>query len=148
MMRKTAEQMSATEKKAEKTQRQEIRLAKIAAGTVSLFVFSCSAYVLIAILGTTGWVRKGRIYLSVPKCQIIFKLVVVAVLHVVLSTFLATLNIWRLLSSNQELWRLKLLHPGTLCFTVWVTPSSGKSYEFVAEENHLEYTLKWHKNLR
>ena len=54
MMRKTAEQMSATEKKAEKTQRQEIRLAKIAAGTVSLFVFSCSAYVLIAILGTTG----------------------------------------------------------------------------------------------
>ena len=54
MMRKTAEQMSAEEKKGAKTVRQEIRLAKIAAGTVSLFVLSCSTYTIITILGTTG----------------------------------------------------------------------------------------------
>lgn len=54
MMRKTAEQMSAEEKKGAKTVRQEVRLAKIAAGTVSLFVLSCSSYVVIAILGSSG----------------------------------------------------------------------------------------------
>ena len=54
MMRGAAEKMSAEESKKDKAQRQEIRLAKIAAGNITLFVLSWMAYAILTMMAING----------------------------------------------------------------------------------------------
>ena len=53
-MRNTAEKMKGEAAKDDREKKQEIQLAKIAAGTITLFIISWISYAIIAMLGING----------------------------------------------------------------------------------------------
>ena len=59
MMRATAEKMSAEDKKKNKETRQEIQLAKIACGTITLFILSWISYAIVTMLAINGYLFLG-----------------------------------------------------------------------------------------
>ena len=59
MMRATAEKLSAEDKKKNKETRQEIQLAKIACGTITLFILSWISYAIVTMLAINGCVFLG-----------------------------------------------------------------------------------------
>ena len=58
MMNKTAEKMKAETAKEAREKKQEIKLAKIAAGTMTLFIISWISYGILAMLAITEYVHK------------------------------------------------------------------------------------------
>ena len=59
MMRATAEKLSAEDKKKNKETRQEIQLAKIACGTITLFILSWISYAIVTMFAINGYVYVG-----------------------------------------------------------------------------------------
>ena len=65
-MRKTAEKMGAKTTKSEKDKKQDIAMAKVAAGTISLFIISWLPYALVAMMGVLG----QRQFVTPYTCQV------------------------------------------------------------------------------